>query len=112
MSATMLFFIVLCISVCAYVQYRLTVIYDFEVINGPVLLLDKSTFEQHTKRTQRYYHLLEVSADTNVHYFKVPLFFKEVTARRQQYIIKQTARSNGVRLKQFDVTFINPEQTT
>lgn len=112
MSAPMLFLIVLCISVCAYVQYRLTVIYDFEVINGPVLLLDKPTFEQHTKRTQRYYHLLEVNAGANVHYFKVPLFFKEVAASRQQYIIKQTARSNGVRLKQFDVTFINPEQTT
>lgn len=112
MSVTMLFGIVLCISVCAYVQYRLAVIYDFEVINGPVLLLDRPTFEQHTKRKQRHYHLLEVSAGATTHYFKVPLFFKEVTINRQQYIIKQTARSNGVRLKHFDLTFVNPEIAT
>lgn len=111
MCMSTLFIIALIFSVIIYLQYRLTVIYDFEIINGPVLLLDKAGFEQHSKQDQRYYHLLAVTTPSGVHHFKAPLFFKELTTNRQQYIIKQAARSNGVRLKQFDVTFINPEQT-
>ena len=46
MCMSTLFIIALIFSVIIYLQYRLTVIYDFEIINGPVLLLDKAGFEQ------------------------------------------------------------------
>lgn len=92
-------------AIAAYAQYRLAILYDFECINGPVILLDERSIQRYNSNNFSH-HLLLVTTNETSYYFKTPVIFKELKEARQKYIIKQTARSNGVKLKSFELEFI------
>lgn len=100
-----LFVTIFIVGVLAYLQHRLAIIYDFEYINGPVILLNEQSIRKYNSPLFNH-HLVLVTTNETSHYFKTPVIFKELKESKQRYIIKQTARSNGVRLNTFELEFV------
>lgn len=100
MELTKLLVILITVGLLAYMQYRLTVIYDFIYINGPVILLDYEAFVTFSK-CRINHNVLIVKTESESYYFKTPVFFSRLRENKQRYILKQTARVSGVKLKDF-----------
>jgi hypothetical protein len=64
-----LFVTIFIVGVLAYLQHRLAIIYEFEYINGPVILLNEQSIRKYNSPHFNH-HLVLVTTKETSHYFK------------------------------------------
>jgi len=92
--------LLIALAAVAYMQVNVTLLDEFEFINGPITYLPTGhstdpvcVYSQVVVRAE-----LDKGSKLTVAYFKAPLFFKDITPCKQQSLLKRSARINGVRI--------------